>query len=298
MREFLLLISNLHSSQDDIEKSNFYLNLSSYLNPKFKFNLALVAENFYLNKEYDKVKTVLKKFDKKDEFYYWFKVKKEAQIIIKEQGYEDGINFISAKFDNIDDQNLKMVFDIANFYKNSKKYQKAIDYYTQIISTLDENSDIKSDILYRRGGSFERLGNYKKADKDLLHSLEIDPDDAYALNYLAYSWLERDYNIDEAFQMLEKAYSLKNNDPYIIDSIGWAYYLIDNYVEAEKYLKRAVELMPEDPIVNDHYGDILWKLNRKIQARYFWKNVLSFEDTDEDIRKNIQLKMIDGVTNS
>ena len=296
--EFLFLISNLYSSQDDIEKSNFYLNLSSYLNPKFKFNLALVAENFYLNKEYDKVKTVLKKFDKKDEFYYWFKVKKEAQIIIKEQGYEDGINFISAKFDNIDDQNLKMVFDIANFYKNSKKYQKAIDYYTQIISTLDENSDIKSDILYRRGGSFERLGNYKKADKDLLHSLEIDPDDAYALNYLAYSWLERDYNIDEAFQMLEKAYSLKNNDPYIIDSIGWAYYLIDNYVEAEKFLKRAVELMPEDPIVNDHYGDILWKLNRKIQARYFWKNVLSFEDTDEDIRKNIQLKMIDGVTNS
>ena len=296
--EFLFLISNLYSSQDDIEKSNFYLNLSSYLNPKFKFNLTLVAENFYLNKEYDKVKTVLKKFDKKDEFYYWFKVKKEAQIIIKEQGYEDGINFISAKFNNIGDQNLKMVFDIANFYKNSKKYEKAIEYYTQIISTLDENSDIRSDILYRRGGSFERLGNYKKADQDLLHSLEINPDDAYALNYLAYSWLERDYNIDEAFQMLEKAYSLKNNDPYIIDSIGWAYYLIDNYVEAEKYLKRAVELMPEDPIVNDHYGDILWKLNRKIQARYFWKNVLSFEDTDEDIRKNVQLKMIDGVTNS
>jgi len=296
--EFLFLISNLYSSQDDIEKSNFYLNLSSYLNPKFKFNLTLVAENFYLNKEYDKVKTVLKKFDKKDEFYYWFKVKKEAQIIIKEQGYEDGINFISAKFNNIGDQNLKMVFDIANFYKNSKKYEKAIEYYTQIISTLDENSDIRSDILYRRGGSFERLGNYKKADQDLLHSLEINPDDAYALNYLAYSWLERDYKIDEAFQMLEKAYSLKNNDPYIIDSIGWAYYLIDNYVEAEKYLKRAVELMPEDPIVNDHYGDILWKLNRKIQARYFWKNVLSFEDTDEDIRKNVQLKMIEGVTNS
>ncbi len=296
--EFLFLISNLYSSQDDIEKSNFYLNLSSYLNPKFKFNLTLVAENFYLNKEYDKVKTVLKKFDKNDEFYYWFKVKKVTQIIIKEQGYEDGINFISAKFDNIGDQNLKMVFDIANFYKNSKMYEKAIDYYTQIISTLDENSDIKSDILYRRGGSFERQGNYKKADKDLLHSLEINPDDAYALNYLAYSWLERDYNIDEAFQMLEKAYSLKNNDPYIIDSIGWAYYLIDNYVEAEKYLKRAVELMPEDPIVNDHYGDILWKLNRKIQARYFWKNVLSFEDTDEDIRKNIQFKMIDGITNS
>ena len=296
--EFLFLISNLYSSQDNFEKSNFYLNLSNYLNPKFKFNLSLVAENFYLNNEYEKVKKILKDFDKDDEFYYWFRVKKEAQIIIKEQGYEEGIDFISSKFNNIDDPNLKMVFDIANFYKNSKKYEKAISYYTQIISDLEGDTDIKSDLLYRRGGSYERLGNYEKADEDMLNSLKINPDDAYVLNYLAYSWLERDYKIDEAFQMLEKAYSEKSNDPYIIDSIGWAYYLIDNYVEAERYLKRAVELMPEDPTVNDHYGDILWKLNRKIQARYFWNNVLSLEDADEDIIKNINIKMIEGISNS
>ena len=296
--EFLFLISNLYSSQDDFEKSNFYLNLSNYLNPKFKFNLSLVAENFYLNKEYNKVKKILKNFDKDDEFYYWFRVKKEAQIIIKEQGYEEGIDFISSKFYNINDPSLRMVFDIANFYKNSKKYEKAISYYTQIISDLEGDTDIKSDLLYRRGGSYERLGNYEKADEDMLNSLKINPDDAYVLNYLAYSWLERDYKIDEAFQMLKKAYSEKSNDPYIIDSIGWAYYLIDNYVEAEKYLKRAVELMPEDPTVNDHYGDILWKLNRKIQARYFWNNVLNLEDVDEDIIKNINIKMIEGISNS
>ena len=296
--EFLFLVSNLYSSQDDFEKSNFYLNLSNYLNPKFKFNLSLVAENFYLNNEYYKVKKVLKNFDKKDEFYYWFRVKKEAQIIIKDQGYEDGIDFISDKFSKINNPNLKIVFDVANFYKNSKKYEKAIDYYSKIISSLKDTSDIKSDLLYRRGGSYERLGDYKKSDEDLLYSLRINPDDAYVLNYLAYSWLERDYKIDEAFQMLEKAFTFRNNDPYIIDSIGWAYYLIDNYVEAEKYLKRAVELMPEDPTVNDHYGDILWKLNRKIQARYFWNNVLSFDDTDEDIRKNINIKIIEGLKNS
>ena len=296
--EFFFLISNLYSSQDNFEKSNFYLNLSNYLNPKFKFNLSLVAENFYLNKEYNKVTKVLKNFDKEDDFYYWFRVKKEAQIIIKEQGFEDGIGFISSKFKKINNPNLKIIFDIANFYKNSKKYEKAIDYYTQIISSLSDDSDIKSDLLHRRGGSYERLGNYKKSDEDLLYSLRINPNDAYVLNYLAYSWLERDYKIDEAFQMLEKAYSSRSNDPYIIDSIGWAYYLIDNYIEAEKYLKRAVELMPEDPTVNDHYGDILWKLNRKIQARYFWNNVLSFDDTDEDIRKNINIKMVEGLKNS
>jgi predicted negative regulator of RcsB-dependent stress response len=53
--------------------------------------------------------------------------------------------------------------------------------------------------------------------------------------------------------------------------------------------------MPNDPIVNDHYGDILWKLNRKIQARYFWNNVLSFEETDKDIKEKINVKMIEGL---
>jgi tetratricopeptide (TPR) repeat protein len=296
--EFLFLVSNLYSSQDDFEKSNFYLNLSIYLNPKFTLNSSLIAENFYLNQEYDKAKKVLKDFDKKYEFYYWFRVKKETQIIIKEQGFEEGIDYISSKFRKIDSPNLKMVFDIANFYKNSKKYEKAIEYYTKIISSLSEDSEIKSDLLYRRGASYERLGNFKKADEDLLFSLRINPEDAYVLNYLAYSWLERDHQIDEAIEMLKKAYSLRSNDPYIIDSIGWAFYLINNYIEAEKYIKRAVELMPEDPTVNDHYGDILWKLNREIQARYFWNNVLSSDDTEDDMRKKINTKIIEGLNNS
>ena len=293
--EFLFLISNLYSSQDDIKKSNFYLNLSNYLNPKFILNSTLIAENFYLNKEYEKAKKVLKKIDKKYEFYYWFRIKKEAQIIIKEDGYDEGIEFISSKFSKIKKPNAKMVFDIANFYKNSKNYDEAIRYYTSLISSFENDSEIKSDILYRRGGSYERLGQYEKADEDLINSLKINPDDAYVLNYLAYSWLERDVKIEEAMEMLKKAYSLRKNDPYITDSIGWAYYLINNYVEAEKYIKRAVELMPEDPTVNDHYGDILWKLNRNIQARYFWNYVLDLDETDDDLKKKINSKIIDGL---
>ena len=98
--------------------------------------------------------------------------------------------------------------------------------------------------------------------------------------------------------MLEKAYQARSNDPYIIDSIGWAYYLINDYEKAEKFLKRAVELMPEDPTVNDHYGDILWKLDRKIQARYFWKSVLNLEEADEKKKKKIHDKLTNGLKNS
>ena len=125
--------------------------------------------------------------------------------------------------------------------------------------------------------------------------MDINPNNAHVLNYLAYSWLEREYKIDEAMKLLQTAYDLQSDDPYIIDSIGWAYYLINNYSEAEKYIKRAVELMPDDPIVNDHYGDALWKNGNKIQARYYWNYVFNLEKTDDELRKTIENKLIKGL---
>jgi tetratricopeptide (TPR) repeat protein len=293
--EFLFLISNLYSSQDDFKKSNFYLNLSYFLNSKFYFNLSLVAENKFSNNEYEKAKKILKKFKKQDYFYYWYRVKKEAQIIAKLKNENDSLNFIISNFKKLENYNEKILFDIANFYKNAKKYNEAIKYYSKVIEMVDKDLEIKADVIYRRGGSYERLGNYDQSDKDMLQSLEIIPDNAYVLNYLAYSWLERDYKINSAINMLEKAYAIESDDPYIIDSIGWAYYLLADYKKAEKYLRRAVELMPDDSIVNDHYGDSLWRLGQKIQARYFWRSVLKMENTDEELLESLNSKIIKGL---
>ena len=296
--EFLFLISNLYSSQNDFDNSNFYLSLSNYLNPKFVFNLSLFVENSYLNEDYDKSKDILKNFDKNKNFYYWYRSKKEAQILLKTNNQEDALEYIVSKFKKIKNPNKKFIFDIANFYKNSKKYNQAVKYYSLVISSLNEDDKIKADLLFRRGGSFERLKKFESADKDLKNSLKIDPDNAYVLNYLAYSWLERDYKINEAITMLEKAYDLESDDPYIIDSLGWAYYLISDFDKAEMFLNRAIQLMPDDPIVNDHYGDILWRMNRKLQARYFWIMVLQMEDAEQDLKDDIKEKLIDGPQSS
>ena len=296
--ELFFLVANLYSSQEDYKKSNFYLNIAHDLNPKFKFNLSLLAENYYINKNYVKSLKILKNFDKKYEFYYWFKIKKETQIISKQQGTEASTNFINLKFKQIKDPSVKIIFDVANANKNSKKYEVAIDLYNKILSKININTKFYGEILYRRGVCYERLGDYKSSDRDLLRSLEVNPDDPYVLNYLAYSWLERKHKIDKSLEMLERAYAERSNDAYIIDSIGWAYYLIKDYKKAENFLKRAVELMPEDPIVNDHYGDILWKLDRKIQARYFWENVLNLKETEKEMKKNISDKLIEGLKKS
>ena len=123
-----------------------------------------------------------------------------------------------------------MIFDLANIYKNFKKYEEAINYYTIALKNLDKRSMAYADVLYRRGGAYERLKKYDLADKDLLNSIKIRPDEPYTLNYLAYSWLERGYKIEEAIEMLNQAYKGKEEDPYITDSVGWGYYLTGNYI--------------------------------------------------------------------
>ena len=199
-----------------------------------------------------------------------------------------------------EDKKLEKILTLATTLGVAALLAPGLIIWNQFI-TVPKNA-IEIDVMawqwgwqYRLPGEDGKLGTTQIINVNDNNPFGINLDDPYIMNYLAYSWLERNYKIDKAIQMLEKAYQQKINDPYIIDSIGWGYYLVGNFSEAEKILKRAVELMPNDPIVNDHYGDILWKLHRKIQATYFWKNVLNFEDAENEMKEKIYFKLLQGV---
>ena len=296
--EFFFIIANLYSSQEQYEKSNFYLSISNYLNKKFIFNNSLVAENFFLIEEYDKAKYILNKFDKKFDIYFWYKIKKIGQIISFNKNNTEPINFIEDNFIKIKDPSFKIIYDYANIQKNFGNYKKSIEFYNRVINFVKNDNTSLSEIFYRRGSSYERIGDYKNSDKDLLKSLELVPNDPYVLNYLAYSWLERNIKINIAINMLEKAYDKTENDPYITDSLGWAYFLNKEYLKAEKYLNLAIQIKPDDPVIMDHYGDSLWMIGRKLQASYFWKRVLTSKNLEDIDVEKLKSKIIVGINNT
>ena len=293
--EFFYLIANLYSSQGLFKESNFYIILAKYLNPKFTLNSTLLIENYMDTKKYELVKNELSNIEKDNVIYNWFKVKKNASIIQETKNDDSALKFIKKEYGKIQNPSNKILFDMANILRNFQDYEGAIEIYSNLIQYSNYSAEEYADLLYKRGTSYERKKDFLKADEDLIESLKIDPDEPYVLNYLGYSWLERSYKIPEAMDMLKEAYSLRENDPYITDSIGWAYYLIEDFVNAKKYLEKAVKLMPYDPIVNDHYGDVLWRLNKKVQARYFWNGVLKLEDTEEELKKEIEKKLVFGL---
>ena len=293
--EILYITANALSSQDIYTFSNFYLNLSKYLNNDFYSFNTLLAENFYKTDDFTQAKKIYKEMSKQGEAFFWYSAKQNAKIFIKEDKKEKALKLITNTYAKLSEKNIYQTFDYAKFLKNNEQFEDSIKLYTQIIEKINKDHPLYPKVKDGRGVAYERIGEWHKAEKDLLSSLDSSPDQAYVINYLAYSWIEQGVKIEQSLKMLQKANDLKSNDPYIIDSLGWALFKLKRYEDAKHYLQSAVKLMPSDPIVNDHYGDVLWKNGNKIQARYYWSYVLNLEDTEEDLKDNIKNKLILGL---
>ena len=293
--EIFYVIANLYSSQNDYKLSNLYLNISLFLNNKFLPNKALLAENFFVQEKYEYSKKVYLSMKSIGPVYSWHAARNISIIFLDTDKEKKAVSNLKKEFDSIVNPKLEHYYEFANFYKSIEYYKESIKYFSLALSKIKKDHSLYPKILDRRGTSYERMGDWENAEKDLSQSLKILPDQAHVLNYLAYSWVDKKINIEKSLVMLKKAVNLKKNDGYIIDSLGWAYYVKKDYITAEKFLQRAVELLPQDPVINDHYADALWMTKKNIQARYVWKYVLNLDDTEEELKKNINKKLVFGL---
>jgi len=295
LAEFFYIIANIYSSEKDHRLSNFYMKISLFLNGKFKSNKALLAENYRIQKKNELSRNIYKSFKSIGSIYSWYVAIEISKILSDIKGAEYAVNNLEKEFNLLKNKNFEHHYELANFYKNHEYYKESIEHYSIVLDQIGKDHFLVPKILYRRGTSFEKIDDWKNAEKDLIASLEILPDQPHVLNYLAYTWIDKGVNLDNGLEMLKKAANLKEDDGYIIDSLGWAYYSKKNYDKAEIFLRRAVELLPLDPIVNEHYADNLWMLNKNIQARYFWSYILKLKNIDEELKNSVNKKLIFGI---
>ena len=293
--EILYISANALSSQSLYKFSNFYLNLSKYLNPGFFSYNTLLAENFYNVENFKEAKKIYNDLGKESAAFNWYAAKQNSIILLKEDKTDKALKLLKNSYEKLKKKSVYEIIDYADFLKNNDQFKKSIIFYTELINKIESEHPLYPQAMDGRGIAYERIDEWDKAEKDLLASLDSSPDQAYVINYLAYSWIEKGIKVDQSLKMLEKANKLKPNDPYIIDSLGWALFKLKKYKDAKKYLQLAVELMPADSIVNDHYGDVLWKNGKKIQARYYWNYVLNLEKTKNDLKKSIKNKLMSGI---
>ena len=218
--EILYISANALSSRSIYSISNFYLNLAKFLNTDFDSFNTLLAENFYKTDNFNKAKKIYKEIANQGNDFAWYVAKQNSRILIKENKKKDALKLLSSSYEKLPEKNIYEIFDYAGFLKNNDEFEKSIMYYSKIVKKIKKNHLLYPKVMHGRGVAYERIKEWNKAEKDLLSSLEASPDQAYVINYLAYSWIEKGLKIDESLEMLKKANKLKSNDPYIVDSLG------------------------------------------------------------------------------
>ena len=184
---------------------------------------------------------------------------------------------------------------LGDVFRVDERYDEAAEAYDIAVGRIANVENQHWRLFYVRGIAFERVGEWPKAEADFLRALELEPDQPLVLNYLGYSWVEQERNLDEAKTMIEKAVELRPDDGYIVDSLGWVAYRLGDFEEAARQLELAVELVPGDPIINDHLGDAYWQVGRLNEARFQWRRVLTLEPEDE-LAAQVRRKLTGGLS--
>ncbi len=284
LAEIFYNISSWYYQKNLFKYSIFFGKLSLRLRPNFNAMKLLVA-NALEEIGYEQLTVDLISNVNKRNLYFmkFIKLKNSLQEnSSSERQLLDDLQNLSKTFP----KNWQITLLLADKLRSQKKFKESIELYSNVIKNeLVEN---KFAVLYSRGIAYERLNEWTKAEKDLTDALEINPNDPYVLNYLAYSWLDRNLNLDKAVNLLKKAVELEPNDGYIIDSLGWAFYLTGVIDKSIFYLEKAVSIMPNDATLNDHLGDAYWKSGRKQEANSQWKRVLIIDPNFKNKEKILE----------
>ena len=294
LAELFYLFANFYQNYEQVQISNFYLNLSEYLNPNFQSNKILKVENLIILNNLEQSEKEIKVIEKLGKEFYWYanltrlrflpNINSEKQINLLESFLKNNEFFASEKY-----------FELANFIRVNKNYSKSIELYEKSIASKKDTKDGDWIYYYNLAISQERAGLWENAEKSFLQALKISPKQPEVLNYLAYSWLEKKINLDKAKEMLVEAVNISKGRGYILDSLGWAYFLLKDYDKAEEILQTAYEKEPSEAVIYDHYGDVLWTNGKEIQARYVWQNAIKLKNIEQDLKESINKKIIFGL---
>jgi tetratricopeptide (TPR) repeat protein len=164
------------------------------------------------------------------------------------------------------------------------------------LQELLEQAPDDAELLYNIGMIHGEAQRSDEALRWMEKALEKQPDHAGALNYIGYSLAERGEDLDRAEDYVTKALETKPEDGYIVDSLGWVFYMraqpllrAGRVGEARallerslRELERARSLTGGDPVISEHLGDVYRLLEQKQRALEHYEEALALEPREQE----------------
>ncbi len=203
---------------------------------------------------------------------------KIATLIARQQGLAAGREYLSRIEPRSPDDNIQMIQVEAQLLRDAKEWKETYNMLTQAVGKYPDSYEL----VYDRAMAAERIDKLDVLESDLRKVIAMKPDYAHAYNALGYTLAEKTNRLSEAKELIEKAFKLSPEDPFIQDSLGWVYYRMGNVSEALKHLQLAYTARP-DPEIAAHLGEALWRSGQHDEAQKIWRAALTENPNHESL---------------
>jgi Flp pilus assembly protein TadD len=201
---------------------------------------------------------------------------RQAALLTRAGKPDEARALLAATRGENDAQNVRLIQAQADVLRDGKAHGAVFD----VLSDGLKRHPDSADLLYDHAMAAEKLGKLDVLEADLRRVIVLRPNDAQAYNALGYTLADRTDRLPEALTLLDKALALAPQDPFILDSVGWAQYRSGNLARAQEYLERAYKVRP-DPEIAAHLGEVLWARGQRDEAGKLWQTSLQTHPQNE-----------------
>jgi tetratricopeptide (TPR) repeat protein len=203
---------------------------------------------------------------------------KIATLIARQQGLVAGREYLQRIEARSQEDSIQMVQVEAQLLRDAKAWNETYEMLTKAVAKYPNSFEL----LYDRAMAAERIDRLDVLEADLRRVIKMKPDYAHAYNALGYTLADKTGRFGEAKELIEKAYKLSPDDPFILDSLGWVCFRMGQTDEALKHLQTAYGQRP-DPEIAAHYGEVLWTAGNRDEAQKVWRAALSENPNHETL---------------
>lgn len=182
-----------------------------------------------------------------------------------------------------DIQQPEIYYYLTSFYAD----QNDLDRATQTVAAGLKQFPNDIELLYQSAVLLEKSGQRKQALERMKRVLELDHENAEALNFIAYHHAEKGTELELALSQAQLALKSKRTG-YIIDTLGWIYFKLGRYQESRKQLEEASNLLPDDPVILEHLGDLYRALTLWEQAAAAYRKSLEMDPLAAGVAEKLQ----------
>jgi tetratricopeptide (TPR) repeat protein len=247
-----------------------------------------------------------------------------AQVYLVQKKVDEALRFLQSEAEK-SPARLELRLAIGNVALESAKYDLAIAEFQRVLDSIDKNGKGASELYFRMAETYRRKGDLdfsvallqqaqklqpdnigisnalavaletsghsQAAESEFRKILESDPNNALAMNNLAFLLADEGRDLDIALAYIHRARQLAPNETAVADTLGWVYLKMNRPEDAVTIFREIVQKVPGSADYRYHLGAALKRNGDHAAARKELETALRSspsKDSEEKIRALLQ----------